>query len=880
MQFDHSEQVNALAALPPEPKKPRERGIWATTWDAVKAGTAETVATVGKVAKAYGAAQAAADEANPLVVAGVGREAAQRGAQQGRDAIARGEIETDIGRSFRNVAADMRPDPMTATTAENMVFGVVRGLTKAVGSTVALGPAGGAALFGASEADVTFEDLRSQGVDAATAGKVAAVAGVVGAGTVALPMVGQTLKATAGLYLAGGPGGFMAQQQLTRSILERADYADIAKQYDPLDTMGWVMSASIPLPFFGYGVWRNIKATKSAAQQGAQPAPTVEPVAAKPEPAPSPEAVDAAMVHNLTLLRDAKDAGMPFGDRRTDSATRRKVAEMSPDEMRAALMTDEMTGLGNRRAYEDAPKQPVQASIDADSLKWINDNMGHQAGDDMLRAIGAAMKAEGLDGYHISGDEFVAQFKTQAEAAEALARVTKRLEQTVISMTQADGSVVQKTGVQITAGIGKDYEAADAALKQSKAEREAAGLRAARGEAPAGVKRTADPFSERPRTVDELPPAAEVADSLRTLSGGAYWAQRGGSIMRDPRTAIDPNSPTAYLEGDVVGRTPWIPAEEWFARMRQELGANGLANKAQIEAAVELAIKGEKLNAKQQRTVDFMRLEVDELQRRLALSEFGVEDPAALARAAFDEGLSSRDDADVSLTARAAEIDPDAVERAAMRFESDDAGFTAEMRRIVDEQPKQDKGTGAGSAEVRAPQPDPGPDLGRFADAFEQARAALNDFTASKGDDLAGFLKARGVPAEVNNLVVGLADAAGSAGRLAGLVQRLASEAKQASKAAADATADAVDAMRALTFEQIAELEAPKGKPVADELTRSIGDRVQQIELENPGLKVSDDATAAEFMAAARREAAEGTDTELGALDAELLRVAADCALS
>jgi hypothetical protein len=38
--------------------------------------------------------------------------------------------------------------------------------------------------------------------------------------------------------------------------------------------------------------------------------------------------------------------------------------------------------------------------------------------------------------------------------------------------------------------------------------------------------------------------------------------------------------------------------------------------------------------------------------------------------------------------------------------------------------------------------------------------------------------------------------------------------------------------------------------------------------------------TAAEELARIRREAAEGTDIELGALDADLIRVAAECALS
>lgn len=53
---------------------------------------------------------------------------------------------------------------------------------------------------------------------------------------------------------------------------------------------------------------------------------------------------------------------------------------------------------------------------------------------------------------------------------------------------------------------------------------------------------------------------------------------------------------------------------------------------------------------------------------------------------------------------------------------------------------------------------------------------------------------------------------------------------------------------------------------------RSVADRVASVEKENPA--------AAQEMAAARALAAEGDDANLGALDADLLQVAANCALS
>lgn len=80
-------------------------------------------------------------------------------------------------------------------------------------------------------------------------------------------------------------------------------------------------------------------------------------------------------------------------------------------------------------------------------------------------------------------------------------------------------------------------------------------------------------------------------------------------------------------------------------------------------------------------------------------------------------------------------------------------------------------------------------------------------------------------------------------------------------------------------------LTAPLGKPSTDPLLASVADRIAAVEAKAPDTPVRlDDAgrqvSAAEEMAAIRKAAAEGSDLELGALDADLIRVAADCSLS
>lgn len=185
-------------------------------------------------------------------------------------------------------------------------------------------------------------------------------------------------------------------------------------------------------------------------------------------------------------------------DRRQDTERRRRVAEMTPEEMRSALLEDDLTGLGNRRAYDESPRKPVQVSVDADSLKWVNDNMGHGAGDEMLRAIGRAFKAAGADAYHPSGDEYWVQANTEAEAEDVMRRVTADLAGATIEFETPAGERITKKGVGLSYGTANTLEQAEEQLQRHKSDREKSGDRAGRGETPPGVTRINPGVSSNP----------------------------------------------------------------------------------------------------------------------------------------------------------------------------------------------------------------------------------------------------------------------------------------------------------------------------------------------------------------------------------------------
>jgi hypothetical protein len=140
--------------------------------------------------------------------------------------------------------------------------------------------------------------------------------------------------------------------------------------------------------------------------------------------------------------------------------------------------------------------------------------------------------------------------------------------------------------------------------------------------------------------------------------------------------------------------TEWIPKSEvWPSRPAKHL------NEAKVRRAVEKARAGEKLGRAEQMTVDYL---VEIANRRLADVEEmgGPEEWNATARAVADQGIEpgTQNVQDADAVARASEIDELAVERAAQKYENDDAAFMAEIRRIVGSRKDQGK-PGAGAPE-------------------------------------------------------------------------------------------------------------------------------------------------------------------------------------
>tara|TARA_B100001105_G_scaffold236652_1_gene212615 strand:+ start:19668 stop:20819 length:1152 start_codon:yes stop_codon:yes gene_type:complete len=306
MDFDNTQAINELIANPP-PLKPvattQKWNAWTAPLRAVAAGVAEMAGTLSSVQP-----QMDANRPMPEILLEEQRRWQQRYGDRTESQV------------MRDVARDLRPDPNTAGVAENIVFGLGRGLTKGALYLGAGGPILGAAAFGVDEGATTMADLQQQGVDANTALKAGVAAGVGGTVGLALPMAGSTVGRTVGLWAVGGPGAFVAQQAATQKILRDADYGRIAESYDPLDPVGLAVAALVPGVFAGLHI-RGLRRPGEAA-------PTPE--AAPPRPAVDLDAVDAAMTHNLTAQADAL-AKLPPETLPDDAPLPGPVAKLKPE---------------------------------------------------------------------------------------------------------------------------------------------------------------------------------------------------------------------------------------------------------------------------------------------------------------------------------------------------------------------------------------------------------------------------------------------------------------------------------------------------------------------------------------------------------------------
>ncbi len=161
-------------------------------------------------------------------------------------------------------------------------------------------------------------------------------------------------------------------------------------------------------------------------------------------------------------------------ERRSDHLTRKRVAEMSSDEMKHLLLVSDKTGLPNRRAFDENEVSPWVAMADVNGLKALNDKFGYSAGDTLIRRFAEVLMSVGLDAYHEKGDEFLCKGNSFKELNDKLSRAQRILEQQAFPVLSVDGGRISTiSGAGFCFGIGPDTQEAEVRLKRQKELRKA-----------------------------------------------------------------------------------------------------------------------------------------------------------------------------------------------------------------------------------------------------------------------------------------------------------------------------------------------------------------------------------------------------------------------
>jgi GGDEF domain-containing protein len=267
------------------------------------------------------------------------------------------------------------------------------------------------------------------------------------------------------------------------------------------------------------------------AAEAAPVAPPVEPTTETPPVGPVAPPVPITAPEPAPAIPTGPSEELPIGrtdeerrtksrddkpDRRKNLIRRKQVSQMTREEIEKELLTDELTQLRNRSAWERAPFKKFVASLDLDKMKKINDVYGQDEGDRYLQHAAQGFMQSGIPVYRLGGDDFVTKADTKEEIDAAMAKAQKWFEENPFTV----GDNQMKVGFAY--GIEESPEAAFKKMKGEKAAAEDEGKLEPRYEKPESLPPTPETITPTPETPEETVPErpSTILSQIETIGSG------------------------------------------------------------------------------------------------------------------------------------------------------------------------------------------------------------------------------------------------------------------------------------------------------------------------------------------------------------------------
>lgn len=197
----------------------------------------------------------------------------------------------------------------------------------------------------------------------------------------------------------------------------------------------------------------------------------------------------AIAIENAMAIETLEQSRQVAEETRRELQRLNKRLSAANQELEYLSLYDSLTGLPNRSLFRDRMRQELAEAtaaeaplalliVDIDRFQELNDSLGHEAGDELLRTTAARLAKLAQTGATVarmSGDEFALLLNQDESAAIAVARSLRDVLAQPLRLAGQEMSVTAAIGIACFPEHGTDistlFKAADAAMLAAKRER-------------------------------------------------------------------------------------------------------------------------------------------------------------------------------------------------------------------------------------------------------------------------------------------------------------------------------------------------------------------------------------------------------------------------